>query len=77
MSLTINARETCRDIPECMMAEDIRCMTLEDDRRCGPSANVIHRWPATRGEIVKEVQPYWSFRDESVAIDRIAMKVEE
>ena len=30
MSLNINSIETCTDILECMMAEEIRCATLED-----------------------------------------------
>ena len=31
MSLNINAIETCADIPECIMAEEIRYAILEDD----------------------------------------------
>ena len=31
MSININAIETCMDILEYMMAEEIRCVTIEDD----------------------------------------------
>ena len=60
-----------------MMAVEIRCATLQDDHIGVLSTYVMHGWLSTRAEAMKEVQPYWSFRDEVVIIDGIAMKVEE
>ena len=55
------------------MAEEIRHATLEDDKMGALSTCVIHGWPSTRTEVIKE-QPYLSFRDEVVVIDGIAIK---
>ena len=35
---------------------------------------VLHHWPPMGGEEQKDLQPYWSFRDEISIIDRIVMK---
>ena len=47
---------------------------LEDDHIGVLSPYVMHGWPSTRTEVVKEVQPYWSFRDEVVVTNGIMMK---
>ena len=57
-----------------MTADDIRFTTKEDDHTHTLSAYMIHQWPSTRAELIKDVQPYWPSRDEVVVIDRIAMK---
>ena len=37
------------------------------------SKYVIHGRPSIRVEVIKETQPYWSFRDEVAVIDRKAV----
>ena len=75
MSLNINAIETCTDIPECMSAEEIRYASIEDNYMDALLTCMIHRWSSTRTEVIKEVQPYWSLKDEIVVIDQMVMKV--
>ena len=45
MRLNINARKTYPDIPKCMIVEDIRCATIEDDHINILLTYVIHGWP--------------------------------
>ena len=57
-----------------MTAEEIRLATI-DYKHIGMLSNyVLHGLPAVKSEVQKEVQPYWSFRDEIVIIDRITIK---
>ena len=34
----------------------------------------LHGWLSTKAEVQKDLQSYWSFRDEIVIIDEISMK---
>ena len=74
MKLTMNAIDMCTDILECMMAAEIRHVTIEDDHIGALSIYGMHDCPSTKAEVIKEVQMYWSFRDEVEVIDWIAMK---
>ena len=74
VNLNKNVIETCTEIQEWMMVEDIRHANLEDDHTYALSTYVIHYWLSTRSELLKEVQPYLSFRDNEAAIDRNEMK---
>ena len=56
------------------MAEEIWCATLEDEHIGTLSTYLIHEWLSARAEVIKEVQLYWSFRDEGVVIERIKVK---
>ena len=57
-----------------MMTEEIRCAVIEDYHIGVLSTYVICGWPSIRAEVINEVQPYWSFRDEVEVIDGIAME---
>ena len=57
-----------------MTAAEISHGTPKDDHIGVLLMYVIHRWPSPRSEVIKEVQPYWSSRDEVAVIDWIAMK---
>ena len=54
MSLNINATETCTDDLECIMAEEIRDVTIEDDWIRALSTYVMHASLSTRAEALKE-----------------------
>ena len=74
MYITINAKESCTDITDCITAEEIRRAML-DDKYIGMLPELIpHGRPLTKAKIQKDLQPYWSFRDEIAIIDGIAMK---
>ena len=73
MDLNKNDIETCTDIFECMVAEEIRHATQEYDHLGVFTTYVLHGW-LSRTEVIKEMQLYWSFRDEVAFIDGIAMK---
>ena len=53
-----------------MMAEEIRCTSFKGDCISALLTYVMHGWPFIGAEVVKEVKPYWSFRDEVAAIDK-------
>ena len=57
-----------------MRTEEIRYAAVHDDHIDVLSTYVMYGWPSTRAEVIKEVQPYWSFRDELAVIDGITMK---
>ena len=62
------------DILDCMMAEEIRLTKLDDKCIAMLSELIFHSWPLTKAKVQKDLQPYWSFRDEIAPIDRIAIK---
>ena len=72
MCITINAIESCTDIPDCMAAVVARTATPDDDHLGIPAELILHGWPSTK--LWKELQPYWSFPDEIEIIDIIARK---
>ena len=56
------------------MADKIRNATLEGGNMCTLLKYMMHGWLSTRADVIKEVQPYWSFTDEVLVIARIMMK---
>ena len=62
------------DIPDCMRAEEIRSVTIDDEHLGILPNNVLHSWPSMRAEVQKGSQLYWSFRDEIAIIYGITMK---
>ena len=59
------------------MQKKLGIATIEDDHINVLSTCMMHGWQSTRAEVIKEVQLYWSFRDEIAVIVRIVMKSEE
>ena len=57
-----------------MTAEEIRLAILEDKHLGMLSEYVFHSWLSTADEVEKELQLYWSFRDEISIPDGITMK---
>ena len=55
MNLSIIAVETCADIPECMMMEEIRYAMQEDDYLASLTASMINVWLLTRAEAKEEI----------------------
>ena len=72
--ITINSIESCTDIPDCMTADKIRMITLDDEHLIILSEHVLHGWPPSKAEAQKELKPYWSFRDDTAIIEGIGMK---
>ena len=61
------------DIPDCMRTEEIRLETLNNEHFGILSEYIVCGWPSTKAEVWNELLPYWSFRDEIVIIDGIAI----
>ena len=57
-----------------MTAEEVRKTTLEDKYLNAVAELILHNSPSSKFEVQEELQPYWSFRDEIVVIDGIAIK---
>ena len=74
MCITICTLELCTDIPDCMKAEEIRKTILEDEHLTDLEKLIMYSWPSTKSEVQKEIQHYWSIREEIAIIDGIAMK---
>ena len=77
MNITINAIESFMDISGSMTAEEIRSVTTDDEHICRLSEYVLHSWLSITAEVQKDLQPYWSFRDEIAIIDRSQGKANE
>ena len=75
MNIIIKAIDSCMDIQDCMMAEEIRSATMDDEDVSMLSEYILCGWPSVRAKVQKDVQPYWSFRDEIVIIDGNDMKI--
>ena len=57
-----------------MMAEEIR-LTMVDDEQIGMlSECILCRWSLTKAEVQKDLQSYWSFRDEIEIMGNFVMK---
>ena len=69
MCITINTLESCLDIPDGMTREEIRLATPDDEHLGMLSEYIMHSWQSTKDEVLKELQLYWSFRDEIAIID--------
>ena len=39
--------------------------------------SLLQSWPSIKAEVQKNLQPYWSFRDETAIIDGTAKNTEE
>ena len=74
MAISINLIEIHMNIPECMTAENIWLATIDDEHKGMLTNYTLHGWPATKAELQKEIQPYWSFRDEIVTTGGITIK---
>ena len=74
MGITIKTIESCTDLPDYMTAKEIREATLEEEHLSALAMLVLHSWPPTKIEVQNELQPFWSFRNEIVFIDEIAIK---
>ena len=74
MCITINAMESCMDIPDCMTADKIRQAILDNEPLGMLSEYILHGWPPTKAEVQNELQLYWSFIHKIALIDEITMK---
>ena len=62
------------DIPDWMMGEEIKIAVVYDECIVMVSELIVFCWPSTKAEVQKDLQPYWTFRDEIAVIDGIAMR---
>ena len=72
MYMTINAVESCMEIPDCMTVEETTVASQDDEHLGILLEHVLHSWPPTEAKVQKELQMYWSFKDEITIIDGIA-----
>ena len=66
MNITINAIESCMDIPNCMTAKNIKSVTLDEEHLSILSEYVLCGWASIRAEDQKDSWLYCSFRDENL-----------
>ena len=66
--------ESCMDKPDCMAAEEIRSVTIDDRHLSMISEYLLHDWPLMRIKVQKGLQLHWKFRYEILIISGTAMK---
>ena len=54
LNLNINAIKPCADILECMMTEEIKCATQEDDHINQLTTNMIYEWSSNQSKRPKQ-----------------------
>ena len=74
MYITNNAAISCTKIPDYMTAEEIRETTLEDVHLSTLAELVLCGWSSINTTVQKELQTYWSFREETTVIHGILIK---
>ena len=74
MNLNSNAVETCSNILECMMVEEIRHTMHVDGHLNALTTYVINGWQSTRGKVKEEIQVYWPFCNDMLVIDGTVVK---
>ena len=77
MCITINAIESCTDIPGCITAEEIRVATLDDQHLGILSEHVFHILSSTKAEVQKELQHTGHSETRSQSYMELSRKVEE
>ena len=58
----------------CMTGEEIIIVTLEHEHISALEDPVLHGWQSTKAGVKKELQQFWSFRDDISIINGIAIK---
>ena len=71
--ITMNAIESCIDIPDCLTAKEIRIPTLGDKQIGMLPELLLCSWSLTKAEVQK-IAAMLSFKDEIEIIEGIAMK---
>ena len=74
MCIITIAIESFTDIPDCIITEEIRIATFDDQHIGMLPEPILFGWPLTKAEVQKDPQLYWSFRDEIVIMNGIAIK---
>ena len=69
MHITINTKESCTDIPDCMTVEEIRKGTVENVYLSALADLLFHSWLSIKTEVHKDLQPCWSLGDEIAIVD--------
>ena len=71
--ITIDVAELCRHT-SLHSSRRNKVATLEDEHLSALAELIHHDFPSMKTEMQKELQPYWSFRDEIAIIGGITIK---
>ena len=74
MDIRIDAIQSATDIPEYMSISQIQQAFTQDDHLQCLKSFIIAGWLSTKEELDRDLKPYWSYRDDLVAIDGVVMK---
>ena len=76
MCITINAIESCIDVPDCMTAVEIKTATLDDEYLSILAELLLLSWPSTKAKVQMELQPNGSCKGQIAIIDGTVIKAE-
>ena len=74
MDIRIDTIQNVTDIPECISIKKIQQASTQDEHLQHPNSSIIAGWPSTRDELHSDLRLDWSYRDDLVVIDGVAMK---
>ena len=74
MDIRVDAIQSATDILEYISILQVQqAMTQDEYLQCLTNI-IITGWPSTRNQLHIDIRPYWSYRDDMVVIDNVAMK---
>ena len=74
MEVRVDIIQTATDMLECLSMTELQQVLSQDDHLQKLKNIIIAGWPDSKDEIMAELKPYWSYRDELVVIDGIILK---
>ena len=74
IDIRIDTIQSMANIPECMSISQIQQASAQDEHLQHLKSFKIAGWLSTKDELHSDLRLYWSYRDDLVVIDGVAMK---
>ena len=74
MDMRVEVIQSMTGVPDCMSISQIQQVTLQDRHLQWLKNNTIAGWPAIKDQLLQDIRPYWSYKDELSVIDGVVMK---
>ena len=74
MQIIINVIWLTTNMPECMIFNDLKEMTSQDQHLQQLMEYSIQGWPHNKVQLHLDIRMYWMFRDDMAVFDRVVIK---
>ena len=74
MDIRIDTIQSTTDIPECVSISQIQQASVQDEHLLCLKSFIIAGWLSMKDELLSDLRPCWSYRDDLVVIDGVVMK---